>query len=75
MARPSKAKQGERQAEALKHIAKFEATKRDWSYQDLAKAMDIHPSQAQQLVGALTLHGKLVVREVLVKKILPTLAA
>lgn len=75
MARTSKAKQGERQAEALKVIAVFEKSKREWTHSDLAKAMDIHPSQATQLVATLTMHGKLIVHEVMVKKSVLKLAA
>lgn len=73
--RIKKAKQGQRLAEALAAIARFEAGKVDWGYSELAAALDCENSQARMLVAALTIRGHLEARETMVKKKLPMITA
>lgn len=71
--RPTKAKQGQRQQEAMTAIAGFMAEQRDWTINDLAAALSVDKSQARNLIAALTLRGFLAPGAVLVKKTLPVI--
>lgn len=71
--RPTKAKQGQRQREALQAIADFINQQTDWNVSDLARVLGMDRQQARSLIATLTLRGHLAPGEVLVKKQLPVI--
>ena len=66
-----RARQGERQRQALKAISKFTTEKQDWTVRDLAAELAISEQQARTLLATLMLHGLIAPRQVEVVKQLP----
>lgn len=67
--RPTKAKSGQRLAEARHAIAGFIAAQKDWDYSDVAEAIGVDRGQARALLATLLMRGHLELREVLVRKL------